>query len=121
MSGIDEALRVSIVEAVGEALEPLVAVLSKLDREPAPLVYTAAEAGLVLGVSDQTVKRWIGEGHIAKLPHTDRVLIPRASVEAFVAAAAHDPVAGESATREGRTGITTAGNCSTATGHRAAS
>lgn len=85
---LDEAIRASVVDALAEALEPLIAVLSKIDRQPEPLVYTPSEAATVLGVSDTQVRRWLDAGVLPRLPHTDRVLIPCVAVEAFVEEAA---------------------------------
>lgn len=72
---------------VTEALEPLVAALKVLD-EPRPAVWTPAEAGIVLGVSETTVRRWVRAGHLDRLPGVDTMLIPRRAVEEFLDPAA---------------------------------
>jgi excisionase family DNA binding protein len=68
-------------------MDRLAAQLDRIDTGPTPLVYTAEEAGTVLGVSEDTVRRWVRAGHLPRLPHTDRLLIPRKAVEGFVQAA----------------------------------
>ena len=88
MTSLDDAIRASVVDALADALAPLVDVLSNVDRKPERVVYSCAEAADVLAVSEQQVRRWIDKGCLARLPHTDRVLVPVASVRAFVANAA---------------------------------
>lgn len=97
---LNDAIAASVVGAIATALEPLIDVLNRVDRQPERLVYTPAECADVLGVSPQTIRKWLDKGVLPRLPHTDRVLIPRVAVESFVAAAAKGR-AGVSATREG--------------------
>lgn len=95
MAGVDlnEAIRSTVVEAVAEALAPLVEVLGRIDREPVPLVYTVAEAAVVLGVSVSTVNRWIDAGVLPRLQHTSTRLLPRKAVERFVDGDLPEPMA----------------------------
>lgn len=88
MTAIEDAIRATVVDSIAEALEPLIAVLSKIDRQPEALVYTPQEASVVLGVSDSTIRRWLDGGVLPRLPHTDRVLIPCVAIAAFVEDAA---------------------------------
>lgn len=48
------------------------------------LALTVTEVARSTGAGVTTVRRWITDGHLARVPHTDRVLIPVASLEAFV-------------------------------------
>jgi excisionase family DNA binding protein len=68
-------------------MDRLATQLERIDRGPTPLVYTPDEAGIVLGVSDDTIRRWVRAGYLPRLPHTDRLLIRRKAVEAFVQSA----------------------------------
>lgn len=51
------------------------------------LALTVTEVARSTGAGVTTVRRWITDGHLARVPHTDRVLIPVASLEAFVLSA----------------------------------
>ena len=48
------------------------------------LALSVQEVAKATGAGVTTVRRWITDGHLARVPHTDRVLIPVASLEAFV-------------------------------------
>ena len=66
-----------------EIQQNLAPYLEKLIR-PEPLVFTVAEACLVLRTGEDTIRRWVKTGRLARVPAVGRVLIPRWSVEAFV-------------------------------------
>ncbi|MGH9185028.1 MAG: helix-turn-helix domain-containing protein [Acidimicrobiales bacterium] len=83
--GLDGAFE-SFARRLEATMDRLAAQLDRIDRGPTPLVYTPDEAGTLLGVSEDTVRRWVKAGHLPRLPHTDRMLIPRKAVEAFVQA-----------------------------------
>ena len=51
------------------------------------LALSVTEVAKTTGAGVTTVRRWITDGHLARVPHTDRVLIPVASLEAFVTSA----------------------------------
>lgn len=51
------------------------------------LALSVQEVAKATGAGVTTVRRWITDGHLARVPHTDRVLIPVASLEAFVLSA----------------------------------
>jgi|SRR6266508_3412061 len=84
--GLDAAFE-SFARRLEATMDRLAIQLDRIDRGPTPLVYTPEEAGTVLGVSEDTVRRWVRAGYLPRLPHTDRMLIPRRAVEAFVQAA----------------------------------
>lgn len=48
------------------------------------LALNVGEAAHSIGVSPDTIRRWINDGHLATVPHTRRTLIPYAALEAFV-------------------------------------
>lgn len=48
------------------------------------LAFSAAEAGSLLGVSESLVRRLVREGKLARVPHTERLLIARTEIERFV-------------------------------------
>ncbi len=48
------------------------------------LALSVQEVAKATGAGVTTVRRWITDGHLARVPHTDRVLIPVACLEAFV-------------------------------------
>lgn len=48
------------------------------------LAFSAAEAGSLLGVSESLVRRLVREGKLARVPHTERILIARTEIERFV-------------------------------------
>lgn len=83
-SELADRLRDAVVEVLSDR-ELIDAIVTAADR---PLVVSPAEAGRLLGVSDKQVRDMIDAGHLARLPGVGkRVLIPRASIEAFVAQA----------------------------------
>jgi excisionase family DNA binding protein len=85
--GLDAAFE-SFARRLEATMDRLAIQLDRIDNGPTPLVYTPEEAGTVLGVSEDTIRRWVRAGYLPRLPHTDRLLIPRKAVEAFVQAAA---------------------------------
>lgn len=62
--------------------------MSKSSRRQVPLnerlALSPAEAGSLLGVSESLVRRLINDGVLARVPHTERVLIARTELERFV-------------------------------------
>lgn len=79
-----DRLRDAVVEVLSDR-QLLEAVVDAADR---PLVLSPREAGVLLGVSDKQVREMLDAGHLSRLPGVGkRVLIPRASVEAYVARA----------------------------------
>lgn len=48
------------------------------------LALSVHEAAEMVSVSDSTIRRLIDDGHLAKVPFTDRVLIARAELERWV-------------------------------------
>jgi excisionase family DNA binding protein len=51
-----------------------------------PLAYTTQQAADLLQVSERHVRTLVYAGHLARVPHTTRVLIPRIALERFVMA-----------------------------------
>lgn len=50
------------------------------------LALNAADAGdLVGGISETSIRRLVEQGHLARVPHTDRLLIARIELERWVA------------------------------------
>lgn len=49
------------------------------------LSYSVSEAAQVIGVSGWTVRQWIAQGVLGRIPHTGRVRIAVVEVERFVA------------------------------------
>lgn len=80
---IDAALDAKIAELAAVA-DRIVAAVAADAARPVPLVYTPAEAAVVLGVSAATVRRWVTDGTLPRVAGTDRLLIPRRSVEVLV-------------------------------------
>lgn len=62
--------------------------MSATNRKQVPfserLAFSAAEAGSLIGASESLVRRLVAEGKLARVPHTERLLIPRAELERFV-------------------------------------
>lgn len=48
------------------------------------LALSVNEVAKATGAGVTTVRRWVTDGHLPRVPYTDRVLIPVAAVEAFV-------------------------------------
>lgn len=71
---IDQAIAAAAAEGACQALA------AHVPR----LALTVAETAKATGAGVTTVRRWVTDGHLARVPHTDRVLIPVASIEAFV-------------------------------------
>lgn len=69
--------------ALTDALAPLVQLLAVLD-DPRPGVWKPSEAATVLGVNESTVRRWVRDGDLDRLPGVDKVLIPKVAVERFL-------------------------------------
>lgn len=80
---IDAALNAKFAELTAE----LKAAFTER-QTPASLVLTPKKAGVLLGVSEKTVRRWVTRGVLPRLPEADIVLIPRRAVEEFVERAA---------------------------------
>lgn len=74
-----EVVDASVRDAIRDELEALTT---------RPLVVTPDEAARLLCVSRRTVDRWLAEGVLPRMPHTNRVLIPRVALESFVNGAA---------------------------------
>lgn len=83
---LEQAVAAAAERGVAAALATLIDRLDHID-DPRPAVWTPKEAGIVLGASEDIVRRWVREGHLGRLPGTDNVLIPRKAVEAFLEAA----------------------------------
>jgi excisionase family DNA binding protein len=54
---------------------------------PSPDVLTLSETAHILRCSESSVTRLIRRGHLHRLPGLRRVLIPRSSVDSFLAKA----------------------------------
>ena len=73
---LDQALADAVRTAVAEALA----------AKPRPLTYSVPDAAIALGISPDTVRRLIRNGHLPVVPHVGaRQLVPVAALEAFVA------------------------------------
>lgn len=48
------------------------------------LALSADEAGVMVGLSPASVRRLVVAGVLARVPHTDRLLIARAELERYV-------------------------------------
>ena len=48
------------------------------------LALSVSEVALVCGISTSLVRKLVAQGVLPRVPHTDRVLIARASVERWV-------------------------------------
>ena len=78
-SGIEALIEDAVFRAVARLLEPHLARLV----EPAPLVYTVAQAATALQISPVT--RLVRRGVLDRVPHIDgKQLIPRASLDRLV-------------------------------------
>lgn len=83
--GLAELLRPLVDDAVAKVRVDLEASMRHLK----PLAVSATEAGRLIGVSDATVRRLVRRGALPTMPHVgDRLVIPVAALEAFVAGAA---------------------------------
>lgn len=49
------------------------------------VAVSAVEAGKMLGVSDDTVRRLIAEGHLPRIPHLSLIRIPVDAIRRFAA------------------------------------
>lgn len=78
MTTLDALITEQVRAAVRDEVRDVLAELS--DR---PLVLTPDETAHLLQVSRRLVDRWLADGHLPRLPHTSKVLIPRVAVEAF--------------------------------------
>jgi excisionase family DNA binding protein len=76
-----------IADAVERGTKAGLESLAALVAAPQPLVYKVAEAAHVLGLGEQTIRDMVNDGRLPRLPHTDRVLIPRRAVEGLVESA----------------------------------
>ncbi len=66
-----------------EAIEALVEA-TREETIPALDFLTTTRAGLVLGVTGQTIKNWVREGQLAGFRVGGRVVVPREAVEEYV-------------------------------------
>ena len=48
------------------------------------LALSVPEVAELVGLSDPTVRRLVKQGHLARVPHTERVLVARKEVERWV-------------------------------------
>jgi excisionase family DNA binding protein len=72
----------AVERAIGRLLRPYLHRIC----DPEPAVYTAAQAAVVLQVSDDTVARLVRRGVLHRVPHVGgKTLIPRAAVEELLA------------------------------------
>lgn len=92
-SGTLEELIASAVErAVQQVIGPHLRKLSG----PEPVVYTVAQAAIVLQVSQDTVSRLVKRGVLPRVPHLDgKVLIPRCSVTELIESGLADVRSGQ--------------------------
>lgn len=89
MTGLDQALAAVLDPLVDAAVRRIAHELEASMRHIKPLAVPSAEAGRLLGVSETTVRRLIRAGELPTIPHVgDRVLVPVASLEAWVEQAA---------------------------------
>jgi excisionase family DNA binding protein len=80
------SIEACIEEAVERAIERLLGPYLRRICEPEPAVYTVAQAGVVLQVSEDTVARLVRRGVLHRVPHVGgKVLIPRAAVDELLA------------------------------------
>lgn len=84
MGGLDEALRDATVAAVREAIAPLLEAYEAAVTAPAPATYNVTDAATVLGVSADTIRRWVKDGTLPALPNIDKTIIPRRAVDALL-------------------------------------
>jgi excisionase family DNA binding protein len=66
-----------------EAIEALVEA-TRDESIPALDFLTTTRAGELLGVSGQTIKNWVRDGHLAGYRVGGRIVIPREAVEEYV-------------------------------------
>ncbi len=57
----------------------------RADPPPPRLALSVQEVATATGAGVTTVRQWVRDGHLARVPHTERVLVPVSSLEAFVA------------------------------------
>jgi excisionase family DNA binding protein len=80
------SIEACIEEAVERAIQRLLGPYLRRICEPAPAVYTVAQAAVVLQVSEDTVARLVRRGVLHRVPHVGgKVLIPRATVDELLA------------------------------------
>lgn len=48
------------------------------------LALSVSEAAKLVSLSESSIRRLIADGILARVPHTERVLVPRTSLEAYV-------------------------------------
>lgn len=60
--------------------------IDRMRRNPPPpkLALSVQEAMCATGAGETTVRRWVRDGLLPTVPHTNRVLIPVAALEEFV-------------------------------------
>lgn len=54
------------------------------------LALSVPEAAALVGLSEASIRRFIADGTLPRVPHTERVLIARSALEAFVQGSAPD-------------------------------
>ena len=57
------------------------------------LALSVAEAGQLVGLAPSSIRRLVNDGVLARVPHTDRVLIARRELDRWVNSAATKDVA----------------------------
>ncbi len=66
-----------------QAIEALVAA-ARDEAVPALDVLTSTEAGDLLGVTGQTIKNWVGHGHLAGYRVGGRIMAPKEAIADYV-------------------------------------
>ena len=69
-----------------EVIETILAEAQEERARPLDLL-TSTQTGELLGVTGQTIKNWVREGQLTGYRIGGRIMIPRASLEAYVARA----------------------------------
>jgi excisionase family DNA binding protein len=72
-----DALDAVIVEAIERGIE-------QVKDRLGPRAFTAQEAAQRLGVSDETVRRLVRDGHLRAVPHLSHIRIATDELEAFM-------------------------------------
>jgi excisionase family DNA binding protein len=76
----------ALERAVADALaNTLPAVVDRLAGTAGPRAYSVTQVAERLGVSDQTVYRLIGAGHLATVPHLNPQRVAAAALDEFLA------------------------------------
>jgi excisionase family DNA binding protein len=86
--GPDATIEYLILSAVERAVDRVIGPHMRKLSGPEPVVYTVAQAAVVLQVSQDTVSRLVKRGVLSRVPHLEgKVLIPRCSVAQLVESA----------------------------------